>query len=689
MLSWLAIDMASLISKLYLRALVLFIWLLVSSLGQNLLSCENTYSDASGYRCSVNGSEDHCGTFAVLRTNSYYSSLSNLSFYLGLNRSSIAEANGFSAQTEFLPRDQPLLLPIDCKCNNGLFHADLTKTAIKGESFNGIAESLEGLTTCKAIREKNPGVSPWDLDGKVRLLIPLRCACPSASEVTTTARLLLSYPVSQGDTISNLAIAFNTTSEAIISANNRSLGAFKPESLIPLTSLLIPLNGEPLLGSLAKPSEPNLHFPETSIPIINPHKKKSRMWKVGVYIALSGAVVGAIIAVAATFLVIQLKRKRKKKQNLSKDADVELQQLNLSVRTASEKKVSFEGSQEGLDDQIIDSVTPRKALVELYTIEELRKATEDFNPSNQIEGSVYHGRLNGENLAIRRARTENISKVEIKFFNDATHQHPNIIRLLGTCVTKDSNSFLVFEYAKNGSLKDWLHGGLAMKNQFIASCYCFLTWKQRLRISLDVAVALQYMHQIINPSYVHRNVRSRNIFLDEDFNAKIGNFGMARCVEDETEYSNLSTNPATWSLGYLAPEYLHQGVISPGIDIFAYGIVLLEILSGKTPISRADKKGEGNVWLSEKIKAILQSESPEELREWMDNALGENYSFDTAVTLANLAGACTEEDPSLRPSAREIVEKLSRLVEESPEGKHMLICESSCKPLVKASTTNL
>ncbi|KAB2034452.1 hypothetical protein ES319_D04G086900v1 [Gossypium barbadense] len=667
--------MASVMSKIYLRALVLLIWLLISPLGQNLLSCNVTSPDALGYRCGINGSEDQCGTFAVLRATSYYSSLSNLSFYLGFNRVAIAEANGFSAQTEFLPRDQPLLLPIDCKCNNGFFHADLTKATIKGESFYGIAESLQGLTTCKAIQDKNPGVSPWGLGDKVRLVVPLRCACPSPSEVALKARLLLSYPVSPGDTISNLAAAFNTTSEAIISANNRSLETFEPESLATLTSLLIPLNGEPLP-----------HFPETSIPIINPQKKKPRMWKAGVYIAVSGVVIGTIIAVAATFLVIRLKRK-KKKQNLSKDDDLELQQLSLSVRTASEKKVSFAGSQDAGDGRLIDSVTPRKALLELYTIEELRKATEDFNPSTHIEGSVYHGHLNGKNMAIRRTRTENISKVETRFFTDATHHHPNIIRLLGTCVTEGSHPFLVFEYAKNGSLKDWLHGGLAMKNQFIASCYCFLTWKQRLKISFDIAVALQYMHQVMNPSYVHRDIKSRNIFLDEDLNAKIGNFGMARCVEDDTKYPDLSTNPSSWSLGYLAPEYLHQGVISPGIDIFAYGIVLLEILSGQTPISRPDKKGGGNVWLSEKIKAILQSESADELRAWMDSALGENYSFDTAVTLANLARACTEEDPCLRPSAGEIVDRLSRLVEESTEGEHTLIFESSSKPLVNTSST--
>ncbi|XP_038998457.1 protein LYK2-like [Hibiscus syriacus] len=166
-----------------------------------------------------------------------------------------------------------------------------------------------------------------------------------------------------------------------------------------------------------------------------------------------------------------------------------------------------------------------------------------------------------------------------------------------------------------------------MKNQFIASCYCFLTWNQRLRIYLDVAVALQYMHQIMNPSYVHRDVKSRNIFLDEDFNAKIGNSGMSSCVEDDTKYPDLSTNPAIWSLGYLAPEYLHQGAISPAIDIFAYEIVLLETLSGQTPISRPDKKGKGNVWLSEKIKAVLQSENADELRECMDSALADEQSW--------------------------------------------------------------
>ncbi|XP_004303989.1 PREDICTED: protein LYK2 [Fragaria vesca subsp. vesca] len=670
--------------QLYLTLFFFIVSLLVSALGlQNqLLSCESESPDASSaYHCStstsgLNGSSssslNQCATFAILRTNSYYSSLLNLSSYLGINRFVIAEANGFSAHTEFLPKDQPLLIPIDCKCSNGgLFQAQLTKTTIRGESFYGIAEALEGLTTCKDIREKNPGVSPWELADKVELHIPLRCACPSKS---SQSRLLLSYPVKQGDTISSLAIQFNTTQEAIISANNRS--TFRPESsLVPLTSLLIPLNAKPILGPLEKPREPNLRFPATSVPAISPHRKKAKMHKAGLYVAIIVVVVVASIAIAAALLVIQL---RKKKQIISSKGvvDLELQQLSLSIRTTSDKKVSFEGSQDTLDGHTVEATTPRKVLVETYTMEELKRATEDFSSSNHIEGSVYHGRLSGNNLAIKPTQHDIISRIEFGLFHDAIHHHPNIMRLLGTCLTEGQDSFLVFEYAKNGSLKDWLHGGLAIKNQFIASCDCFLTWSQRLRICLDVAMALQYMHHIMNPSYVHRNVKSRNIFLDEEFNAKIGNFGMAKCVENDTEN--------------LAPEYVHQGVVSPSTDIFAYGIVLLEVLCGQKALTKPSEMGQGkHFWLSEKIKSILQSDNADELREWMDSALGENYSFDAALTLANLASACVNEDPCLRPSSGEVVEKLSQMVEyPAVEGENMLMSESSCKPLVKAAAAS-
>jgi serine/threonine protein kinase len=130
-----------------------------------------------------------------------------------------------------------------------------------------------------------------------------------------------------------------------------------------------------------------------------------------------------------------------------------------------------------------------------------------------------------------------------------------------------------------------------------------------------------------------------------------------------------------------------------GIDIFAFGVVLLEVLSGQTPISGSScDKGEGSVWLSDKIKTILMSENNvnELLSEWIDSALGENFSFDAALEVANIARACVEEDCCLRPSAREIVEKLSRLVEELPnEEQQVLMSESSSKPLVGAVESSM
>ncbi|KAI8029725.1 Protein LYK2 [Camellia lanceoleosa] len=657
--------MATMLTKCQLRALIFFFWATVSAaIGNDLLSCDTLSPD---YHCNGNGSPNQCSTFAILRTNSYYSSLSNLSSYLGINRFVLAQANGFSADAEFLPQNQPLLIPIDCKCNGAFFQAVLVKISIRGDSFYSIAESLEGLTTCKAIRVQNPSVSPWDLGDKVQLLIPIKCACPSSSELGQQTKLLISYPVSRGDTISNLALKFNVTPVNILSANNRSGKSFKPERLVPVSTLLIPLKTKPVFGLFVKPQEPNLGFPSTTVPRINPHKRKSKISLLGDSMESKG-------------------ESEEEYGDSMQDGRFGASTTQPKHTNHSEKKVSFDqGSQDTLDGQIIDA-TPHKMVLETYTIEELKKATEDFNSNNLIEESVFHGRLKGKNLAIKREKTEIVSKIEFGLFQDATHHHPNIIRLIGTCSTDGPDSFLAFEYAKNGSLKDWLHGGLAMKSQFIASCYCFLNWNQRLKICLDIATALQYMHQIMIPSYVHRNIKSKNVFLDEEFNAKIGNFGMARCVEDGVDdKASCSSDPGSWSKGYLAPECIQQGTTSLSSDVFAYGVVLLEVLSGKTPIIRDDVKGKGSVWLSEKIKLILESENAEELREWMDNTLGDNYSFDAAVTLANLARACVEDDPGLRPSAGEIVEKLSRLVEELPQGEQFSICESSSKPLVKAA----
>ncbi|CAO2829578.1 unnamed protein product [Amaranthus hypochondriacus] len=679
--------MANLMTKLFFLHVLFFVFVPLLAHNNKVISCEYKGSIQSlNYECNPIPSENQCDTFIVLHTNPYYSSLFNLSYYLGLNPFTIAHINGFSPETEYLSYNQPLLIPINCKCDHKtrVFEAELMKTIAKGDTFHGIAESFEGLTSCKAIQDKNHGVQPWNLVEKLKISVPFRCACPTSSEISSGIRLLVSYTITSGESLSFIANQFNTTIQAIINANKRLGGS-------DLLSILIPQSEKPLVGSLAKPKEPNLGFPSVKASSNSKKKKKKRkMIKLGVSIGVSFVLVCSIVGFVV-FFVIHRKDKQNPKCLSSKMVDTELQQLSLSIRTTSEKKVSFEGSQSTLDGHG-EAITPRstntKIMLETYTIDELRKATEDFNCHNLIEGNVYLGRIKGKDVAIKSTTLDFMSKVDLTLFQDVVHNHPNIMRVLGTCFEEGNDSYLVIEYAKNGSLKDWIHGGLAMKSHFIASCSCFLTWRQRLRICLDVALALQYMHHIMHPIYVHCNVKSKNIFLDEEFNAKIGKFGMAKCVEDDTQDIEFSSrNPASWNKGYLAPEYINQGVVSPSIDIYAYGVILLEILSKETPII-VSSKGE-KLMLSAKIKFILESENVDELKSWIDGDLGDNYSFDGAIALATLARACIDEDPSSRPSAGEIVEKLSRLIEESPEGEGtLLINESSSKPLVQAFVTN-
>ncbi|KAG6410170.1 hypothetical protein SASPL_128221 [Salvia splendens] len=593
------------------------------------LNCDS-FPTLQYYQCLKKIPDKKCNTYAILHANSHYPSLSNLTSLLSSSPADLLEdANAFSNSVNFL-------IPIQCKCNsNGFSTAELTKISIKGESFSDIAESLKGLTSCSAIKAKNPSIRPWNLPEGKSIIVPVKCACPASDD---SRKFLVTYPVKEGDTLTELAAQFNITRDLLVSANAKysALGFRQDQdNLVPTSTLVIPSQGKPIMER-----------PEESIRVKKQRRRRRRTkkWMIGLFVAIGVIGFLACIGIGLAFFFTNVRKKREEESSIKKKrgSDVEMQQLSLSIRTTSDKKVSFEGSQYNVEEET-------KARVESYAFEDLHKATEGFSSSNLIAGSVFQGRFNGKNVAVKRVSWEKMSKIDYEVVvNGAIHRHPNIMAMLGTCLVEGSDSFIVFEYAKNGSLKDWIHGGLAIKSHFIASCSCFLTWNQRVKICLDAATALQHMHHIMNPSCVHGNVRSRNIFLDEDFTAKLG---LAR-LGDEQESDS-------W---YLAPELVSQGTVLTGTDVFALGVVMLEVLSGKPPVER---DGAGKV--SDEIKRILETEETGELRGWMDGALGESYCIDAAVMLANLARSCVEDDASLRPNAGEIVEKLLRLVEELPE----------------------
>ncbi|KAF2295098.1 hypothetical protein GH714_031493 [Hevea brasiliensis] len=149
--------------------------------------------------------------------------------------------------------------------------------------------------------------------------------------------------------------------------------------------------------------------------------------------------------------------------------------------------------------------------------------------------------------------------------------HFNLVRLSGVCFS-DGHWFLVYEYAANGPLSDWICN--------TNNDGKFLNWTQRVQIALDVATGLNYLHSFTSPPHVHKNIKSSNVLLDSEFRAKIANLAMARSAEgQEGEFA--LTRHIVGTKGYMAPEYLEHGLVSTKLDVYAFGVLMMEIVSGK------------------------------------------------------------------------------------------------------------
>lgn len=217
------------------------------------------------------------------------------------------------------------------------------------------------------------------------------------------------------------------------------------------------------------------------------------------------------------------------------------------------------------------------------------------------------------------------------------------MRLEGFCIDpEEGNCYLVYEYAENGSLHSWLHEEKSEK----------LSWKSRLRIAIDVANGLQYIHEHTRPKVVHKDIKSSNILLDSNMRAKIANFGLAKSG------CNAITMHIVGTQGYIAPEYLSDGVVSTKMDVFSFGVVLLELISGREALDE-----EGHVlWSS--ASGVMDGKEERKLRkirEWMDECLlRESCTLESVSSVMAVALACLHKDPARRPSMVEIVYALSK-----------------------------
>lgn len=226
-----------------------------------------------------------------------------------------------------------------------------------------------------------------------------------------------------------------------------------------------------------------------------------------------------------------------------------------------------------------------------------------------------------------------------------------MVKLEGFCIEpEESNCYLVYEYVENGSLYSWLHED---KNEK-------LNWVRRLRIAIDIANGLLYIHEHTRPKVVHKDIKSSNILLDSNMRAKIANFGLAKSG------INAITMHIVGTQGYISPEYLTDGVVSTKMDVFSFGVVLLELISGKEVIDE-----EGNVLWASAIKTFEvknEQEKARRLKEWLDKAiLKETCSMESLMGVLNVAIACLHRDPTKRPSIIDIVYSLTKCEENGFE----------------------
>ncbi|PSS10252.1 LRR receptor-like serine/threonine-protein kinase [Actinidia chinensis var. chinensis] len=288
--------------------------------------------------------------------------------------------------------------------------------------------------------------------------------------------------------------------------------------------------------------------------------------------------------------------------------------------------------------------------IKTFSYNELRAATENFHPSNKIGrggfGTVYKGILkDGTQVAVKTLSAQSKQGVrefltEIDTISNVTH--PNLVELIGCC-SEGSNRVLVYEYLENNSLD---HVLLGSKSRTVK-----LDWKRRSAICMGTARGLAYLHEELTPHIVHRDIKASNVLLDKDFTPKIGDFGLAKLFPDNI--THISTKIAG-TTGYLAPEYVLGGHLTMKADVYSFGVLVLEVISGRS--SAKANWGEMKKLL---LEWAWQLYVEGRLLELVDPEL-EEFPEDEVVRYMKVAFFCTQAAANRRPMMSQVAEMLSR-----------------------------
>ncbi|KAK4595259.1 hypothetical protein RGQ29_013621 [Quercus rubra] len=284
-----------------------------------------------------------------------------------------------------------------------------------------------------------------------------------------------------------------------------------------------------------------------------------------------------------------------------------------------------------------------------FTLRDLDLATNRFAKDNVLGeggyGVVYRGQLiNGTPVAVKKilnnlGQAEKEFRVEVEAIGHVRHK--NLVRLLGYCI-EGTHRMLVYEYVNNGNLEQWLHGAMRQHG--------YLTWEARVKVLLGTAKALAYLHEAIEPKVVHRDIKSSNILIDDEFNAKVSDFGLAKLLGAGKSHV---TTRVMGTFGYVAPEYANTGLLNEKSDVYSFGVLLLEAITGRDPVDYGRPAHEVN--LVDWLKMMVGSRRSEEVVDPNIEARPSTRALKRALLTAL---RCVDPDSEKRPKMSQVVRML-------------------------------
>ncbi|KAG8366081.1 hypothetical protein BUALT_Bualt17G0038800 [Buddleja alternifolia] len=510
---------------------------------------------------------------------------------------------------------QDYLVPVNCLCKNvdgafGYFYDVVYKPKPNDTFYDVSIEKFSGQVW--------EGVEDTNLTFGVDKIMHLLCGC-----VENEAQVVVTYTVQAGDTISSIG--------ALLSA--------EVDGIENLNTYLAPNPSYIDVGWL-------LYVPMEKFGIRAPKKGANMAHKWTIIISLLSAI--TILSICTLAIILINKKKRQGKN----EEDPKAFSKNLITNKSHSLQKHFPRNENLQDITAFESEKPT-----LYSIEEIEEATSNFDETRKIGqggyGSVYYGVLQEQEVAIKKMRSNKSKEFLAELKVLCKIHHINVVELLGYASGED-HLYLVYEFIRNGSLGEHLHDPLLKGRQP-------LSWNARTQIAVDAARGIEYIHDHTKARYVHRDIKTTNILLDEGLRAKVADFGLAKLVgrtnEDELLATRLVGTP-----GYLPPESVKELQVTIKTDVFAFGVVIAELITGQRALVRDNQEPNRMKSLITVVNKIFNEEDPESaLEAIIDGNLKGNYPPEDVYKMAEIAEWCLSEEAIDRPEMREVVIALSRI----------------------------